>query len=72
MNESRADKWSQDSEVVFIRKLGTFSDSHGKTRAQLLKAYIEAHPLRVRWLGIDSGRMLDFAKRQFAEIEGVK
>ena len=58
--------------MSFIRKLGTFSAPHGKTRAQLLKGYIEAHPLRVRWIGINADRVLDFARRQLAEIEGVK
>ena len=72
MSESKADKWGQEAEVGFIRKLGTFSASHGKTRADLLKGYIKAHPLRARWLGIDGDRVLDFAKRQLAEIEGVK
>ena len=72
MSESKADRWSQEAEVGFIRKLGTFAASHGKTRADLLKGYIKAHPLRARWLGIDGDRVLDFAKRQLAEIEGVK
>ena len=52
MSESKADKWSQEAEVSFIRKLGTFAASHGKTRADLLKGYIKAHPLRARWIGI--------------------
>ena len=72
MSESKADKWSQEAEVSFIRKLGTFAASHGQTRAQLLKGYIDAHPLRARWIGINADRVLEFAKRQLAEIEGVK
>lgn len=72
MSESKADRWSQEAEVGFIRKLGTFSASHGKSRAELLKGYIAAHPLRVRWLGISAERVLEFAKRQLAEIDGVK
>ena len=72
MSESKADRWSQEAEVSFIRKLGTFAASHGKTRAELLRGYIKAHPLRVRWIGINADRVLDFAKRQLAEIEGVK
>ena len=72
MSESKADKWSQEAEVGFIRKLGTFTEAHGKSRAELLKGYIPAHPLRVRWLGISAERVLEFAKRQLAEIEGVK
>ena len=72
MSESKADRWSQEAEVGFIRKLGTFAASHGKTRADLLKGYINAHPLRARWIGINADRVLDFAKRQLAEIEGVK
>ena len=72
MSESKAARWSQEAKVGFIRKLGTFSASHGKSRAELLKGYIAAHPLRVRWLGISAERVLEFAKRQLAEIEGVK
>lgn len=65
-------RWDQKLEVEFIRNLGNYSEAHKKSRAELLRNYIKAHPLRKRWMGIKADRMLALAERCLAEEEGVR
>jgi len=51
---SRADGgWTTVDELKFVRDLGTFAQTHGLTRAQLLGRYEAALWLREYWGSID-------------------
>jgi hypothetical protein len=65
--------WTTDDEIDYIRGIG----NHGENKElrtttrkiQLLKNYIQAAQLRVRWGAIDRGRVIGAAPRHLASLE---
>lgn len=55
-------------ELRFLKRLGRWSEVKGQTRRDLLQRYMIASAKRVRWDGIDAGRVRSFAAMEMHSL----
>lgn len=65
--------WTTDDELDYIKHIGSFVEGlefrTTSRKIQLLKNYIQAAQMRVRWGGIDKVRVIGAARRHLASLE---